>query len=144
MRYICPGDDVTFTCVVETTTRWTVTPGGDDRECVYLSVSQSSDRCGPDGRFTSSRTEMSDNINNSSLSVINITNDLNGTVVECTDATGNFNESSGICIIGESFGISVSKPHNHDVTGICVCLCPYMCTCTYAYVHPCAYLQTSM
>ena len=123
---ICPGDDVTFTCVVETITQWTVDPG-DDGECIYLSAFQNTDTCGPDGRFTSSRTEMSDDINNSSLSVVNITIDLAGTLVECTDATGNFNESSRICIIGESFGISVSKPHNHDVTGNCVWVCVPVC-----------------
>ena len=99
---ICPGDDVTFTCIVEATTIWIVTPGGDDRECVYTTITQSTDMCGPDDRFTSSRTEMSDDINNSSLSVISITNDLNRTLVECIN-TMTTNESYRICIVGENF-----------------------------------------
>ena len=100
---ICPGDDVTFTCVVDLATFWRVTstPRGDDDECVYRSGSPDiTDACGPDDRFTSSRTDMSQDINNSSLSVVSITNDLNGTLIECSDVNSELIDLYSICIIG--------------------------------------------
>ena len=98
---ICPGDDVTFTCVVDPATFWVVTPGGDDEVCVYRSGNPDvTDTCGPDGRFTSSRTDMSQDINNSSLSVVSITNDLNGTLIECSDVNNELIDSYSICIVG--------------------------------------------
>ena len=100
---ICPGDDVTFTCVVDSgVTRWSVSHGGSDGECTYISGSQAPDTCGPDGRFRSSRTESSDSTANSSLSVVSITEDLNGTMVECTDGNNitDIIGSKTICILG--------------------------------------------
>ena len=100
---ICPGDDVTFTCIAGAATFWeiTPTPGGDDNECVYRSSDPNATAsCGPDGRFTSSRTDRSQDINNSSLSVVSITNDLNETLVECTDVNNELIDSYSICIIG--------------------------------------------
>ena len=95
---ICPGDNVTFTCVVlDSATRWTVTPGGDGGECAYFSSSRTPDMCGPGDRFTSSQTDVNGDINNSSLSVDSITADLNGTLVECADV-GSYN----ICIVGKN------------------------------------------
>ena len=101
---ICPGDDVTFTCVVESgVTRWTVSPGGNDGVCIYLSSGQTPDTCGPDGRFRSSRTEGSETAANSSLSVVSITEDLNGTMVECADGNNitDIIGSDDICITGK-------------------------------------------
>ena len=98
---ICPGDDVTFTCVVDLAVFWRVTPGGDDEECVYRSGNPDvTATCGPDQRFTSSRTDMSQDINNSSLSVVSITNDLNETLVECADINNELVDSYNICIVG--------------------------------------------
>jgi hypothetical protein len=101
---ICPGDDVMFTCVVGNgaTVAWSVDPGGTDGLCLYVTTLQNSDICGPDGRFNSSRTEGSDSAANSSLSVVSITEDLNGTMVECADATNitDIIGSDDICITG--------------------------------------------
>ena len=71
--------------------------------CVYLSVTQEAENCGPDGRFRSSRTEGSETAANSSLSVVSITEDLNGTMVECADATNitDIIGSDDICITGK-------------------------------------------
>ena len=84
-------------------TRWTVSLGGNVGECTYLSESQIPDTCGPNGRFRSSRTEGSETAANSSLSVVSITEDLNGTMVECTDGTNvtNIIGSKTICILGK-------------------------------------------
>ena len=70
--------------------------------CIYLSGTQDPDTCGPDGRFRSSRTEGSETAANSSLSVVSITEDLNGTMVECTDGINvtNIIGSKTICILG--------------------------------------------
>ena len=83
-------------------TRWSVSPGGNDGVCIYLSGTEEAENCGPDGRFTSSRTEGSETAANSSLSVVSITEDLNGTMVECTDGTNvtNIIGSKTICILG--------------------------------------------
>ena len=83
------------------TTRWTVSPGGSDGVCTYLSASgaQDPDTCGPDGRFISSPTEGSETAANSSLSVVSITEDLNGTMVECNNVTDIIG-SKTICIRG--------------------------------------------
>ena len=84
---VCPGDNVTFTCVVDDTitTRWRVDLGGDGSDCVYFSDSQATDTCGPDNRFQSSRTNDNVPASNSSLRVDTITT---GTVVTCTDGNG--------------------------------------------------------
>ena len=70
--------------------------------CTYLSCTQDPDTCGPDGRFRSSRTDGSETAANSSLSVVSITEDLNGTMVECTDGTNitDIIGSNTICILG--------------------------------------------
>ena len=88
-------------CVVESVTLWTVTPGGDDGQCVYVSSAMNEEMCGPGGRFTSSRTDVNGDINNSSLSVDSITVDLNGTLVECANADNNLIGSHDICIVGK-------------------------------------------
>ena len=103
---ICPGYDVTFTCVVDILTHWTITPGGDDGECLYSSSAPQPDMCGPGGRFVSSPTDVNEDINNSSLSVDSITVDLNGTLVECGNATNDPIDSYNICIVGKI-------KHNH-------------------------------
>ena len=57
---------------------------------------------GPERRFTSSQTEGSSDITNSSLSVT-LTDDLNETLVECIDAGvagGNIIASYNVCVIG--------------------------------------------
>ena len=101
---ICPGDDVTFTCIAGTsTTLWTVTSGGNVDTCVYrTSDTDNTDTCGPERRFTSSQTEISEDINNSSLSVdnIDVTIDLTGTLVECVNGNANNIGSYIICIAG--------------------------------------------
>ena len=84
-------------------TLWTVSPGGSNGECIYLSGSQTPDTCGLNGRFRSSRTEGSENATNSSLSVVSITEDLNGTMVECADGTDvtDIIGTDVICIAGK-------------------------------------------
>ena len=68
--------------------------------CLYVTNLQNSETCGPGGRFRSSPTEGSD-ATNSSLSVDPITDDLNRTVVNCTDVTNNIQiGSDNICITG--------------------------------------------
>lgn len=99
----CPGKEISFTCLVESgVTSWIVIPGGADDECAYTSVTQRTDTCGPNGVFSSSRTEGGSEFN-ASLSVV-LTNDLNGTEVECIDgsAGGGLVDSYNICVISES------------------------------------------
>ena len=71
--------------------------------CIYhIGIPDIEDSCGPQRRFTSSHTEESSGITNSSLSVT-LTDDLNGTLVECIDATvacGDIIASYNICVIG--------------------------------------------
>ena len=84
---------------------WTVSPGGDDPECAYSSISQAPARCGPDRMFQSSRTDDNVPANSSSLSVDSITSDLNGTRVTCTDGgSGELIGSYNICIVGKQVG----------------------------------------
>ena len=101
---ICPGDNITFTCVVyAAVTVWTVNPGGESANCNYRqSMPNVTAMCGPEGRFTSSQTDENGDTNNSSLSVVSITNDLNGTSVTCSDGNLNLIGSSTICIIGRN------------------------------------------
>ena len=107
---ICPGDDVTFTCVVNTTTAtiWTVNSGGDETSCNYLHNSPNTQTCGPGGRFTSSVTDVNGDPSNSSLSADSVTSDLSGTSVRCADGNDNTIGSKVICVIGEGL-ISVSS-----------------------------------
>ena len=97
---ICPGDSVTFTCSAGAATFWTVSPGGADNECSYRSSNPIIDRCGPGSRFTSGPTDGDNTI--SFLSVDLITVDLNGTLVECTNANANLIGSYSTCIRGEN------------------------------------------
>ena len=101
---ICPGGDVTFTCVSGTnTTLWTITSGGDVDTCLYRTNNpEATQTCGQEMRFTSSQTEMSEDTNNSSLSVdnIDVTIDLTGTLVECLNGNDNNIGSYIICITG--------------------------------------------
>ena len=100
---ICPGDDVTFTCVVDSgVTRWTFSPPGEpDRTCTYLSGLPDENPCNPpEERFRISQTEGSAS-NNSSLSLALITENLNKTMVGCTDGIGgNRVGTDNICIVG--------------------------------------------
>ena len=57
--------------------------------------------CGPGVRFTSSQTDENGDTNNSSLSVVSITNDLNGTSVTCADGNDNPIGNVTICVIGK-------------------------------------------
>jgi hypothetical protein len=98
---ICPGDDVTFTCVVSTTnlTAWTVNSGGDETSCSYRRNDRNTDTCGPGGIFTSSVTDMNGDPRNSSLSVDSVTSGLSGTSVTCSDGNPIFIGSRNICVI---------------------------------------------
>ena len=83
---MCPGDHITFTCVVNSTaTVWTVSPPGDGGECTYLSARKSPDQCGPDGSFKSYKTPGSGSMYNSSLSIQSVTEHFNGTQVRCSN-----------------------------------------------------------
>ena len=95
---ICPGDNVTFTCSAGAATFWSVSPGGVNEECAYRSVNPTTQMCGPGDRFTSGPTD--GDITSSFLSVDSITADLNGTLVECTNAGGNLIGSGSIFIVG--------------------------------------------
>ena len=94
---ICPGDDVTFTC--ETTINavaWRVTPAvGDFSSCtVFHDAPSVIERCGPMDVFTAAVS--GDNMT-STLSAQSVTDDLNGTKVECS--AGDVDEE--ICIVGQ-------------------------------------------
>ena len=94
---ICPGDDVTFTCSAGAATFWIVGPRDED-ECAYRSGNPTTQMCGPGDRFTSGPTD--GDITSSSLRVDSITADLNGTLVNCTNADGNLIGSGSIFIVG--------------------------------------------
>ena len=102
---ICPGDDVTFTCVVDSgATRWTFSPPGEsDRTCNYLRAFPDQTTCNPpDERFRISQTEGSAN-NSSSLSLASITENLNETMIVCADGnSGNQVGTDNICIVGKT------------------------------------------
>ena len=100
----CSGERITFTCVAGGATLWIVRSGGLDGECVYSSVTQNPDECGPEDMFRSSRTEGSSDPLNSSLTVV-LTDGLNDTMVECSDATvrGDPIGSYNICVVGMGY-----------------------------------------
>ena len=102
---ICPGDDVTFTCVVNTTSViiWTVNSGGDEESCNYRHNDRNTDTCGPGDIFTSSVTDMNGDPRNSSLSADSITSGLSGTSVTCFDRNANIIGSRDICVIGKMY-----------------------------------------
>ena len=74
-------------------TFWNITPGGDDGVC-SSSEGNPEDTCGPERRFISNATKNSSNQLNSSLNVF-LTDDLNGTLVQCIDG-----EINGSGLIG--------------------------------------------
>ena len=126
--WICPGDDVTFTCVVSTTTltAWTVNSGGDETSCNYRRNDPlNTETCGPGGRFTSSVTDVNENPNNSSLSVDSVTSDLSGTSVTCTDGNAIIIGIRNICVIGKRL-ICVLQPFLTLAMKYCIC---YVCVC---------------
>ena len=100
---ICPGDNVTFTCVVTTTptTRWIVNSGEVQTSCTYDQNNPTvTEKCGPGDRFISSRTDENGDTNNSSLSVVSVDSGLNGTTVTCVDGNSAVIDSRDICVIG--------------------------------------------
>ena len=101
---ICPGDNVTFTCVVTTTltTTWRIDSGGPLATCTYDQSNPTvTVKCGPAQEFTSSQTDVNGPINNSSLSVDSVDSGLNGTTVTCVDGNGAVIDSRDICVIGK-------------------------------------------
>ena len=105
---ICPGDNVTFTCVVVdpdgiSFTTWRVTLDGGEQDCILRHNRPNEvETCGPGQLFTSSFTSQSGDNYTSTLRVESISDDLNSTSVECEGpamAVGNEN----ICIIGKSY-----------------------------------------
>ena len=96
---ICPGDNVTFTCSAGAATFWIVGPRDED-ECAYRSSNPTVDMCGPGNRFTSGPTDVNGDSTTSFLRVDSITVDLNGTLVECTNAGGSLIGSDNIFIVG--------------------------------------------
>ena len=106
---ICPGDNVTFSCVANTTaTVWSVSPEGADGRCEYLAFNRVESRCGPDERFRSFQSEGGD-IFNSSLRVDSVTVELNETVVQCGTGPSSVVGSSSICIVGEGKSMQILK-----------------------------------
>ena len=105
----CPGDDVTFTCVVVDTsgfgtTTWNVTtPAGESSTCEVRHNLQRTATCGPNGEFSSSNPERNGVNYTSTLSVsISGSADFNGTTVDCLNQTFSEVGSEDICIVGES------------------------------------------
>ena len=100
---ICSGDNVTFTCVVNTAvTLWVVGLQGDETECLFRRSSPGQDNCGPGDRFMSNATDVNEDINSSFLRVASITIDLNDTQVRCNDGNDVIIGSDEICIVGKS------------------------------------------
>ena len=99
---ICPGDDVTFTCVVSTTylAVWTVNSSGVQTICVYRPSSPDTQTCIPGGIFTASVTDVNADLGNFSLSVDSVTSELSGTSVRCIDGNAIVIGSRNICVIG--------------------------------------------
>ena len=100
---ICPGDDVTFICVVTTTptTIWIVNSEEVQTSCTYSQNDPTAtEKCGPGDMFISSQTDVNGDINNSSLSVVSVDSGLNGTTVTCVDGLDALIGSRDICVIG--------------------------------------------
>ena len=97
----CPGDNVTFTCMVMDTlgigsTRWIVE--GSSTVCVVLHNLPTTQTCGPNGAFTSSLDQSGVDF----TTILSVSDDFNGTTVECRDQDLNRVGSEDICIVGES------------------------------------------
>ena len=143
----CPGDDITFTCVVMDTsgvgvTTWSVTiPAGESSTCDVRHNLQRTEICGPNGEFSSSdAVENGDNY----TSTLSVSDDFNGTTVVCLDQALSKVGSENICTVGEiiCFSNSLLKApygsvHIHNVVldllhvhvHVCVHVM-YMYTCT--------------
>ena len=94
---ICPGDNITFTCVSTiNTVTWRVTPPVGSSSFCNLAHDEPSRNvmCGPMDVFTAAVS--GDNMT-STLSTQSVTDDLNGTRVECD--LGDVDEE--ICIVGQ-------------------------------------------
>ena len=107
---ICPGDNVTFTCVVVDPTgicitTWRITPDGGEPSCRVLhnDPDETSDTCGPGRAFTASLTNRSGDNYTSTLRVESISDGLNGTGVECEDPFLMGVGTENICIISKAF-----------------------------------------
>ena len=107
---ICPGDNVTFTCVVvdsvgNSLTTWRVTPDGGEPPCrvIHIDPIGETDTCGPGRVFTSSLTDQSGDNYTSTLSVESLSDGLNDTRVECEDTSLMDVGMEKICIIGKLF-----------------------------------------
>ena len=89
---ICPGDDVTFMCNTSpNAVTWRVTPAvGNVSLCTVVRDTTPTATCGPMDVFTAA-------ISGATLSAQSVTDDLNGTRVECLD--GDADEE--ICIVGQ-------------------------------------------
>ena len=94
---ICPGDDVTFSCnTTQIAVTWLVTPAvGNVSSCTVVRDTTPTATCGPMDVFTAA---FSGGDMTSTLSAQSVTDDLNGTRVECLDV-GDVDEE--ICIIGQ-------------------------------------------
>ena len=106
---ICPGDDVTFTCVVvdpdgDSFTTWIVTLDGGEQDCILRHNRPNDvDTCGPGQAFTASLTNRSGDNYTSTLRVESISDGLNDTRVECENALQMDVGMENICIIGKLF-----------------------------------------
>ena len=103
---ICPGDNVTFTCVVadpdgDSFTTWIVTLDGGEQDCI-LRHNRPNDvaTCGPGQLFTSSFNQSGDNYT-STLRVA-ISDNLNRTSIQCEGGAMAVGKEN-ICIIGKLF-----------------------------------------
>ena len=103
---ICPGDNVTFTCVVVDPTGisftvWIVE--GGEQDCILRHNKPNEvATCGPEQLFTSSFINQNGDNYTSTLSVESISDDLNRTRVECEDTVMEIGKEN-ICIIGKSY-----------------------------------------
>ena len=82
-------------------TRWNVTtPAGESSTlCIVFHNQPTTDTCGPNGEFIS---HLADQNGDNYTSTLSVSDDLNGTRVECSDQTLSTIVSENICIIGES------------------------------------------
>ena len=108
---ICLGDSITYTytCVVVNSdvrfsTTWRLTPDGGVPPCDVRHNLPEIQTCGPGRVFTSSLTGQSGDSTSftTTLSVESISENLNGTRVQCLDAGLETVGSKDICIVGES------------------------------------------
>ena len=104
----CPGDDVRFRCRVTDpsgngSARWTVTtPNGESSVCTTVSYDQPNTQqtCGPNGEFTSFHAGFIEK-GLIYVSFLSVSEDFNGTTVECSDHDFNRVGTEDICILGK-------------------------------------------